>query len=107
MEIVVVSLVVLLLIGALIWRAANRPQSLSERFKQWAHANGVVVRRAERRLLFAGPFFWKRAGIVYKIEVQTSQGKARTGWIRFGYDFFSSRAWSEEVIWDDAHTEAA
>ena len=80
-----------------------RPQfTVKKQLKEWADANGFIVTKAERRYLFAGPFFWERSGGVYKIEVQTLGGKKRAGWIRFGYDFFRREAWSKRVVWDDS-----
>ena len=101
MQIVIPFLLVLILTGALVWRIVNRPSSLPERFKNWAQENDVVVKIARRRYLFAGPFIWERSGIVYKIEIEASNGQTRTGWLKFGYDFFSRQAWSERVIWGD------
>jgi|GEM_PF-2023681 len=98
---------VVALVGALIWRALKRPLSLKQEFDRWAQSNGLIVLRAQRRYIFAGPFIWKRSGIVYKIEVKSPTGQIRRGWIRFGYDFFSEQPWSEKVIWDNDALKAA
>jgi hypothetical protein len=75
--------------------------AVKKRLKYWADANDLVVTRAERRLLSAGPFLWKRSGIVFRIEVQTPVGQRRTGWIRFGFDIFARETWSDTAVWDD------
>ena len=105
MESLLVTLAVLVLAGALIWRMATPPPSLHERFTQWAQMNGVIVTKSERRYIFAGPFFWERSGVVYKIEVEGPNGQTRTGWLRFGYDFFSRQGWSERVVWDEKRSQ--
>jgi hypothetical protein len=42
-----------------------------------------------------------RSGIIFRIEVRTSDGQTQTGWLRLGYDFFARQPWSEKVVWDD------
>lgn len=80
--------------------------SVRKHLKNWADANGLVITKAERRLVFAGPFLWKRSGIVFRIAARTRSGDTLTGWIRFGLDLFRRKAWSETVIWDKPRQNA-
>jgi hypothetical protein len=90
----------LLLVSVLIWRGLKRPQSLQQEFERWAQANDLAVIDAERRYIYTGPFIWKRSGIVFKIQAKSRTGQIQTGWIRFGYTFYSEQPWSTKVIWD-------
>jgi hypothetical protein len=88
------------LVGLLVWRVLHRPPSLKQHFENWARWNGVNVTMAQRRYLFVGPFKWRRSGIAYRIRVQEN-GRARSGWVRFGYDFFGTQPWASSAVWDD------
>lgn len=69
---------------------------------QWADENHLVLAKAERRYLSQGPFTWRyRSGVVFRIEVQPSEGTIRRGWIRLAYDPFRRESWSKVVVWDD------
>jgi hypothetical protein len=88
------------LVGLLVWRGMRRPRSLKEHFDAWARWNDLIVISAQRRYFFAGPFWWRRSGIVYRINARVG-GRARSGWVRFGYDFFATQPWASAAVWDD------
>ena len=95
-------IVVVALFATLVWRLFPRPPSVRDRMKAWAGENELEIVRAERRYLSCGPFRWKRAGVVFRVEVRMRDGRLRKGWIRFGYDAFSRQPWSESSVWDES-----
>jgi hypothetical protein len=90
----------LFLIGLLTWRARNHPRSLRDVYDGWVRENGLTLIHSERRYFLAGPFTWDRAGVCYRIEVRTRSGEKRTGWVKFGYNFFARQPWVNRVVWD-------
>jgi hypothetical protein len=91
----------------LVWGLRHEPLSLREAFDRWAQQGGFTVLRKQRRYIFGGPFSQERSGAVFKIEVQASDGKKLTGWVRFGYSFGAVQPWSSRVIWDGESNEPA
>lgn len=90
-----------ILVAALVWRVIKRPPSLRAHLKAWADANNLTILTSQRRVILAGPFFFDRSGIVYRISALFGEGTTRTGWVKFGYNFSSIRPWSSKAFWDE------
>jgi hypothetical protein len=106
-----VAVVVFLLVPAL-WLAA-RKQHASDRelLGNWANESGYRIVNARRRYFFIGPLTWRYAyGMGFKVEVLTSTGERRSGWLVFYY----GRGWTRmargprkfDVAWSGLPSDA-
>ncbi len=90
------------LVAVALYLMVLRPNFGARRLlERWANESRVSVTKAERRYIAQGPFTWGyRSGIVFKIEIETADGNARRGWVRFAYNILRYEKWSTKVIWD-------
>jgi hypothetical protein len=96
----VLPLVIALGLLATYWHFARAKAML----QRWTQQNGFHVVDRHYCFLFKGPFFWttSRGQVVYRVTVEDSAGKRRSGWVRCGSWFFGVLSDRVEVRWDDA-----
>jgi hypothetical protein len=94
----VVILLITIVAGALL--RGNR-HSL-ELLASWAEQNGYEIIRAKRRYLFTGPFpqVTSRGAQVYRVDVEVSPGRRRSGWVLCGSGFWGTDPNKTTVRWD-------
>lgn len=71
--------------------------------RKWAQQNNYRIVEAKIPMIGQGPFFWttSRSQSVYRVVVQDSKGKTRSGWVRCGHWLFGMQREQTEVIWDE------
>jgi hypothetical protein len=81
-------------------------RAVPARLERWARDEGHRIASRERRLWLRGPFFlesgWK---VVYRVAVQNSDGRTRSGWVCIGGGFLWPVPEPIEVRWDPPEPE--
>ena len=86
------------IIASVVWKE-SRGQELLER---WARENSFRLLNVEECYFNRGPFFWTTAKgqVVFRVEVQDSQGRQRNGWVRCGSWIGGLLSDETEVRWE-------
>lgn len=71
--------------------------------EQWAEENGYEILDRERRLMWFGPFWWRKGKgqEVYYVTIRTPEGQVRRGWVRCGGWFLGILSNEAVVEWDE------
>ena len=71
--------------------------------EDWARENGYTILSRERRYFARGPFFWttSKGQDVYYVQVRTSDGHTRSGYVKCGGFFAGMMSDAVRVEWDD------
>ena len=75
----------------------------SSMIQKWADGNQFQIVSKEYCWFFKGPFFWtsSRGQTVYRVVVEDSQGRSRSGYVRCGGFFLGLFTDQIEISWDD------
>jgi hypothetical protein len=80
-----VPVVLVIIVFSCVWSFTQSRKIL----EGWAAGSGFNILRAERRVFWMGPFWWRtsKGQAVFYVTVLDQEGRERSGWVRVGSYF--------------------